>query len=86
MYNAARMPDLWTVVRGLSGNLDRLRRLHLPLNNKAHSIMAQHTEITLAIGLGDAARAHAALRDHLSGTLSELGTLRDKYPEYVLPA
>jgi DNA-binding GntR family transcriptional regulator len=86
MYLAAQMPDLWTVVRNLSGNLDRLRRLHLPLNNKAHSIMAQHSEIARAIGLGDAARAQAAIRSHLSGTLSELETLRNKYPDYVLPS
>lgn len=86
MYLAAQMPDLWTVVRNLSGNLDRLRRLHLPLNNKADSIMAQHSEIARSIGLGDPARAQAAIRSHLSGTLSELDTLRDKYPDYVLPA
>jgi DNA-binding GntR family transcriptional regulator len=85
MYIAARMPDLWTVVRNLSGNLDRLRRLHLPLNNKAHSILAQHSEIAESIALGDPSRAHAAVRAHLSGTLSELEALRDKYPDYVLP-
>jgi DNA-binding GntR family transcriptional regulator len=86
MYQAAQLPDLWTVVRNLSGNLDRLRRLHLPLNNKAHSIVDQHGEIARSIGLGDPARAQAAVRSHLSGTLSELDTLRDKYPDYVLPA
>jgi DNA-binding GntR family transcriptional regulator len=86
MYAAAQMPDLWAIVRNLSGNLDRLRRLHLPLNNKAQSILEQHGEIARAIGAGDAAAAQAAIRSHLSGTLSELDALRDKYPEYVLPS
>jgi DNA-binding GntR family transcriptional regulator len=82
MYLAAHMPDLWAVVRNQSGNLDRVRRLHLPLNNKAHSIMAQHSEISLSIGLGDAARAQTAVRTHLSGTMAELDALREKYPDY----
>jgi DNA-binding GntR family transcriptional regulator len=85
MYAAAQVAELWTAVRHLSGNLDRLRRLHLPLNNKAQSIIAEHAEIARAIGLGDPARAQAAVRTHLSGTLSELNALRDKYPDYVLP-
>jgi DNA-binding GntR family transcriptional regulator len=77
------MPDLWNVVRNLSGNLDRLRRLHLPLNNKARSILAEHGAIIRAIGAGDPVAAQAAVRAHLSGTLSELRVLRDKYPDYV---
>jgi DNA-binding GntR family transcriptional regulator len=85
MYASAQAPALWHVVRNLSGNLDRLRRLHLPLNNKAQSIVAQHAEIARAIGLGDPARAQTAIRTHLSGTLSELDALRDRYPDYVLP-
>jgi DNA-binding GntR family transcriptional regulator len=84
MYAAADVPELWTTVRNLSGNLDRLRRLHLPLNNKAHSILTQHRDIAKAIGAGDQAAAQAAVRAHVSGTLSELKTLRDKYPDYVL--
>jgi len=84
MYGAAGLSELWDVVRNLSGNLDRLRRLHLPLNNKARSIIDQHDEIARAIGQGDAARAQEAVRTHLSGTLSELDALRDQYPDYVL--
>jgi len=86
MYAMADMGDLWQVVRNLSGNLDRLRRLHLPLNNKAQSILDQHAEIALAIGRGDAGAAQAAVRAHLSGTLSQLNALRDNYPEYVSPS
>jgi DNA-binding GntR family transcriptional regulator len=82
MYVTADMPDLWDVVRNQSGNLDRVRRLHLPLNNKAHSIVAQHSEISLSIGLGDPARAQTAVRTHLSGTMAELDALREKYPDY----
>ena len=85
MYDAASLEGLWHRLRDGSGNLDRLRRLHLPLNGKARSILEQHAEIARAIGEGDAARAQSWVRQHLSGTLSELDALRARYPDFVLP-
>lgn len=85
LYQAAQLEKLWTVMRSGSGNLDRLRRLHLPLNNKAQSILEEHEAIARAIGEGDSAAAQEQVRQHLSGTLSELDALRAKYPNFVLP-
>jgi DNA-binding GntR family transcriptional regulator len=86
MYEAAELPDLWTMVRSCSGNLDRLRRLHLPLNGKAQSILQQHGRIARAIAQGDAAGAQKVVRDHLSGTLQALEVLRARFPDMMLPA
>ena len=85
LYTAANAGELWRLIRGRSGNMDRLRRLHLPLNGKADAILLDHAEIASAIRAGDAARAEACLRRHLSGTLSELMVLRDQYPDYWMP-
>ncbi|SFV11656.1 GntR family transcriptional regulator [Pseudoduganella namucuonensis] len=85
MYNEVQLPALWTMMRSSSGNLDRLRRLHLPVNGKAQSILEQHTQIALCIGEGDAVKAQACVRRHLSGTLVVLNALKDKYPDNVLP-
>lgn len=85
LYNAARVDDLWRLMRHRSGNMDRLRRLHLPLNGKSESILKDHAAIADAIARGDAAAAEAALRRHLSGTLSELDVLRERYPDYWMP-
>ncbi|WP_414650281.1 GntR family transcriptional regulator [Duganella sp.] len=85
LYMAADVADLWHLVRRLSGNLDRLRRLHLPLNSKARRILDDHGEIAGAIAAGASERARDAVRRHLSGTLSELDALREKYPDFVLP-
>ncbi len=85
MYDAALLTGLWHRLRDGSGNLDRLRRLHLPLNGKARSILEQHARIARAIGAGDAAQAQSWVRQHLSGTLSELDALRERYPDFVLP-
>ncbi len=85
MYEAAMLAGLWQRLRDGSGNLDRLRRLHLPLNGKARSIIEEHGQIARAIGDGDAARAQQWVRQHLSGTLSELDALRAQYPDFMLP-
>lgn len=85
LYQAAAVPDLWSMMRSRSGNLDRLRRLHLPLNGKARSILEQHAAIAEAIGCGDAAQAQRMVRTHLSGTLSAIDALRLRYPDLLLP-
>jgi DNA-binding GntR family transcriptional regulator len=86
MYDDAHLPDLWSYVRSKSGNLDRLRRLHLPVQGKAHAILDDHTQIARYIGSGDQEKARQHVRDHLSGTLHILNVLRennlvDKLPE-----
>lgn len=86
MYVAASLPDLWSMMRSCSGNLDRLRRLHLPLSRKAESILEQHARIARCIGAGDAAGAQEVVREHLSGTLNALDALRERYPDLMLPA
>lgn len=85
LYHAAALPDLWLMMRSRSGNLDRLRRLHLPLNGKAQSILTQHDAIARAIARGDAPLAQQLVRTHLSGTLSAIDALRLRYPDLLLP-
>ena len=62
---------------------DRNRRLHLPSPGKAQNIVRHHKLITRAIEAGDTDAAQQHLRKHLSGTLSELATIRSNYPEYL---
>lgn len=85
MFEAAGVPDLWLLNRSRSGNLDRLRRLHLPMNGKAQSILGQHAEIAHCIGRGDVEAAQRMVRTHLSGTLSAIDAMRERHPELLLP-
>ncbi|MGV7207045.1 GntR family transcriptional regulator [Oxalobacteraceae bacterium A2-2] len=85
MYEAAQLMTVWHMIRGASGNLDRLRRLHVPLSGKAQTVLEEHTGIAEAIAKGDPAGAQEWLRKHLSGTLNELNSLRERYPGYMLP-
>jgi GntR family transcriptional regulator, rspAB operon transcriptional repressor len=83
LYAAADKRDLWTLVRSRSGHIDRLRRLHLPSPGKAQDIVQHHRLIAKAIGAGEPDQAQQHLRAHLSGTLSDLETIRTLHPEYL---
>ena len=84
MYQAANVESLWDLLRGHSGNLDRLRRLHVPIPGKAVSIMRDHGHILEAIAAGDPVLAQQRVREHLSGTLAHLDDIRARHPEFLL--
>ena len=86
MFSAGHVEDLWHYLRSMSGNLDRLRRLHVPLSNKGKLILADHASIVSAIASGDAKLAQACVRDHLSGSLHQLDMLKERYPGYFVEA
>jgi DNA-binding GntR family transcriptional regulator len=83
MYAAAGVPQLWDDVRRRSGHIDRLRRLHLPVEGKGAAIVRDHARITDAIARGDAEGAQRRVREHLSGTLSQLDAIRARHPDFV---
>jgi len=84
MFIAAQVEELWHFLRSLSGNLDRLRRLHVPLADKGKLVLADHSSIIGAIASGDPDMAQACVREHLSGTLMQLEMLMERYPDYFL--
>ena len=83
LYVAAAVPDLWHLVRGSSGNIDRLRRLHLLAAGKVQAVVADHARIVDAIDRGDDALAQQRVREHLSDTLGMVEDIRRRYPDYV---
>ncbi|CCD86748.1 putative Transcriptional regulator, GntR family [Bradyrhizobium sp. ORS 285] len=83
LYTAADKHELWTLVRSRSGHIDRLRRLHLPSPGKGQTILRHHKQIVDAIAAGRPDEAQAHLREHLTGTLSDLATIRSLWPDYL---
>jgi len=81
MYVAARAEELWHWMRSQSGNLDRLKRLHLLISDKAAQVMADHSAIVAAIAGGDTRFAQLKVRERLSGTLARLEDIRTRYPD-----
>jgi GntR family transcriptional regulator, rspAB operon transcriptional repressor len=82
MYEAAHIPDLWTLARRHSGHLDRLRALHVPIPGKTATVLRDHKAIVEAIAAGDPLAAQRALRHHLSDTLTQLDDIRSRFPHY----
>jgi GntR family transcriptional regulator, rspAB operon transcriptional repressor len=83
MFDAAGVPQLWELVRRRSGHIDRLRRLNLPVEGKTEAVVRDHTAIVDAIEQGDADAAAAAMRTHLSGTLSQIEQIRAGHPDFI---
>lgn len=83
LYEAAKVRDLWTLVRSRSGHIDRLRRLHLVTPGKAQNIVQHHRLIVQAIAAGEPDEAQQHLRAHLSDTLSHVNEIKAKYPNYI---
>jgi DNA-binding GntR family transcriptional regulator len=83
LHELAGVPGLWQVIRTRSGQLDRLRHLHLPTPGKTQSVIDEHKRILKAIAAGKAGDAQRALRAHLSGTLASAELLRRRHPSYI---
>lgn len=83
MYEAAKVPALWDLVRQRSGHVDRLRRLNLPAKGKAQAVLADHEAILAALRARDLPGAAQALRTHLAGTLSFIDKVRAAYPDWL---
>ncbi|MBC9247645.1 GntR family transcriptional regulator [Paracoccus sp. 11-3] len=73
---------LHQLVRERSGHLERIRRLHLPEQGKIKSILDGHYAIVEAIAQKSEERAVAAMRDHLSKTVSKVEEMRLEFPNY----
>jgi len=82
LYKAAGVADLWQLVTSRSGHIDRLRNLDLPEPGKPANIIHYHEQIVDAIEAGDRAATEAAIRAHLSGTLSKIDQIVANHPEF----
>lgn len=83
MHEMAGVPGLWAVIRRRSGQLDRLRHLHLPTPGKTQSVVDEHKRILRAVAAGKPEEAQRQLRAHLSGTLGSVDALRRMHPTFM---
>lgn len=84
LYAAADKLGLYAVVEARSGQLDRIRKLHVQMRaeSKSEQVVVDHGRILDAIRASDVEGARAAMRAHLSGTLSRLDILRAQFPDH----
>jgi len=84
LFNAAGQPGLFHLIRSNDGHLARAQRLDLPKEGKMARAVAAHMEIIDKIEQGDSSGAQDAMRQHLSGTISRINSLKQEYPEHFL--
>lgn len=82
LYEEAGLVDVWPVVRRHSGHIDRLRRLNLPNVGKGR-VVDNHDAIIEGLAAGDPEQAEQAMKVHLSGTLSMVDSIVERYPDFV---
>lgn len=82
LCSMAGVPVLWQKIGEMRVHIDRLRRMYLPVSGDMSRNQTEHKEILDALRARDPGRAEAALRQHLSYTLSAIAKLREEKPQY----
>ncbi|HTI00916.1 MAG TPA: GntR family transcriptional regulator [Acidisoma sp.] len=73
---------IWRLVKQVKVQIDRTRRLTLPVPGRMPQVIAEHRAIRDAIAAGNAEAAQAAMMKHLGVVLPDLERLRREYPDY----
>ena len=81
-YTESDSQWIWNVVISHTGNDHRIRILSYNAQQIADEVENEHRELVKAVQDGDAERAVAIDRNHLTKLLEVLGTLEKNYPEY----
>lgn len=75
-------PATWRMIHSAKLQIDRARRLTLPVPGRMTQVIDEHRTIRDAVAAGAAAAATAAMAHHLSVLLPDIARLRDAYPSY----
>jgi DNA-binding GntR family transcriptional regulator len=80
---AAGYPGVWTLVQTVKTQVDRYRRLTLPVPGRMHAVVEEHRPIVAAIAAGKPNRAAKAMAEHLQ-SLMTFADIRHLNPAYFL--
>jgi DNA-binding GntR family transcriptional regulator len=78
----AGYPGVWKLAHAAKSQIDRCRRMTLPVPGRMEMVIREHLSIVDAVRKGDAAAAQVAMRAHLGTLLPDLVHLREKHPDY----
>ncbi|MBS1039215.1 GntR family transcriptional regulator [Gluconobacter cerinus] len=79
LLTTANRKIIWDKIDREKGDLDRFRRLTLPLLGQMLDVTQEHQNIVSAIEMRDADIAMTALRDHLGNVLSVVQLLKGRH-------
>lgn len=82
MAQAAGHPGLWRLAQQAKNQIDRCRRMTLPVPGRMRHVIAEHRMILEAVRRKDRQAAEAAMRVHLSAVLPDAEAVRTQFPSY----
>jgi DNA-binding GntR family transcriptional regulator len=78
---------VWQLIEKVKIQVDRYRRLTLPMPGRMGRVVDEHAAVVAAIAAGNADQAGAAMAVHLDGLSASIGDIRDLNPEFFdIPA
>jgi GntR family transcriptional regulator, rspAB operon transcriptional repressor len=77
-------PGIWTLVQQVKVQVDRYRRLTLPVPGRMARVLQEHAAVVKAIEARDPARAASAMTRHLDGLSASIADVRDLNPQYFI--
>lgn len=80
----AGYPSIWKLLRQVKVQINRARRLTLPVAGHMHQVISEHEIVRDAIARHDVAAARSALQAHLNVVIPDLDRLRVDYPDYFV--
>ncbi|SDB67590.1 GntR family transcriptional regulator [Pseudomonas sp. NFACC13-1] len=75
-------PNLWRLLNGAKGQLDRVRRLAFPVQNHFDEVIAEHEKIAAAIMSNDETAAENIMLEHLDSIFETLLILIDERADF----
>lgn len=78
----AGYPGVWRLVEQVKVQVDRYRRLTLPVPGRLGRVVREHAAIVAGIAVGDPDRAAAAMDAHLDGLSSSLSDVSNLNPQF----
>jgi GntR family transcriptional regulator, rspAB operon transcriptional repressor len=77
-------PGLWRVTQTAKTQIDRCRRLTLPMPGRMRHVIDEHTAVLSALKNRDRQACEAAMRKHLSSLLPDAAAIRSQFPDYFI--
>jgi DNA-binding GntR family transcriptional regulator len=79
---AGQHPGVWALVKQVKLQVDRFRRLTLPLEGRMTRVIDEHTEVLRAVVARDADAAAEAMRRHIDGLRSGMDDVARFNPDF----
>ncbi|WP_293500678.1 GntR family transcriptional regulator [Roseateles sp.] len=84
LADIAGFPGVWLTILQAKTQIDRFRRLTLPIEGRMAGVVEEHTAVVEALSRRDPAAASDAMREHLDHVLPVIEATRAFRPDYFV--